>query len=186
MKQKGYVLLMGFLLGLGFFVAPLPVRAQSQTERTLASFFNIGGYFFLDHKLVDAIGSPKFYSEGNFFTAPAHLGAYEVVGGVEFLSANDHFFPFTGGNGLSFIGPCVRFATPLRDNHLRFLLTVGAYATTLIASSAHINTTTFAPGGTLEVDYPFARYFTLAAGFRIGGSVHNYNTSGFFLGLRFF
>ncbi|CCW34917.1 hypothetical protein CTKA_00064 [Chthonomonas calidirosea] len=174
-----------FVIG-GLLEDTCPARAQNQAERTLASFFDIGGYFFLDHKLVNAIGSPKFYSEGNFFSAPARIGSYEVAGGVEFLSANDHFFPFSGGNSVSFVGPCVRFSTPLRNNHLRFLLTLGAYATTLNAGSVGVDTTTFAPGGAIEADYRFARYFTFSAGFRIGSSIHGYNTSGFIIGLRFF
>ncbi|HLI48448.1 MAG TPA: hypothetical protein VKV18_07175 [Chthonomonas sp.] len=185
-SKLAIVLCLAMLIIGGLLGGTRPACAQNQTERALASFFDIGGYFFLDHKLVNAIGSPKFYSEGNFFSTPARLGSYEVAGGVEFLSANDHFFPFSGGNSVGFVGPCVRFSTPARNNHLRFLLTLGVYATTLNAGSVGVDTTTIAPGGAIEADYRFARYFTFAAGFRIGSSIHGYNTSGFIIGLRFF
>lgn len=166
--------------------APIGVQAQTRVERQIASFFNIGGYFYLDNKAVQGLGSPKFYSEANYFGRSARAGKFQLSAGVEFISAADEFFPFSGGNSLSVIGVAGRLATPFRPRHTRYLLTVGLYAHTLYAPNIGVNATIVAPGAAIEADIPVMRYITFVTGIRVNPSIDGYNTSGIMIGLRFF
>lgn len=80
-------------------------------------------------------------------------------------------------------------------NRLRGVVTVGLYAAQLRGretgftagrSARQFDTTVFAPGGEAGVELPFARYYTLTAGYRVGPTIHGVNTNGFTLAVKFF
>lgn len=86
---------------------PLPTPGPSPLPalQTLASFFNVGGYFFTGSGARGAMGNVLFRNDAAYFGHSLGLGLARVSAGLQFYSARDHFFPFSGGNGLSLIGP---------------------------------------------------------------------------------
>ncbi len=188
MKHKftrGILLPMALLCWAGCFA---PASAQTTANpglNALGSLFSIGGYFFTNSSASNAMGSPKFYSEASYFGHSASLGAINIAGGIQIVSASDHFFPFTGGTRFSLYGPALRLSTPHLTHRAVLFVTAGVYAAS-ISTKSGVNTTTFAPSAEFGINLPLIRYITLTAGYRIAPSIDHIDSSGFSVGLKLF
>jgi hypothetical protein len=163
-----------------------PARAQSSTVRFLGGFLKIGGYFLTDGAADRALGSPKFYSEAGFFARPKKYGSLWLTGGVEIFSASDHLLPFTGGNQFQFYGGVVRLSTPRAMNRVRGILTAGLYIGHVRSERLDFDVARFSPSLYVGAEYPFARYFTLSAGYRVSQDIEGINLDGFSIALKLF
>jgi hypothetical protein len=163
-----------------------PAVAQDAVLRTIASYFSIGGYYFTSGSASRAVGTPKFYTTTSFYTHPARMGNLELSGGVQLIGLNDHFFPFTGGNSVDWFGPVFRLATHRQMNRLRGVLTGGLYFAEVHSELQGFDVARFAPSFYVGLEYPFARYFTLSAGYRVSQDVHGVGLDGFSLALKLF
>lgn len=157
----------------------------SPALQALGSFLSVGGYFYTSSATRSAAGASKFYSEASFFDPPAKLFGFEVAGGFQLVSADDHFLPFAGGYGLSMYGAAVRFSTPSIGHRLVLSLTAGMYGTQF-STKTGINATVFSPSVALEVSYPLVKFVTLTAGYRVAPTIDHLNTDGFIVGVKLF
>ena len=163
-----------------------PACAQSSTVRTLAGFVGVGGYLFTSGSADRALGSPKFYSATSFFVRPARYGDLELSGGVQAIGASDHFLPFSGGNFVDWYGAAFRLSTRRHMNRVRGIFTGGLYLARIRSERFGFDVARFAPSLYVGAEYPFARYFTLSAGYRVSQDVHGVNLDGFSLALKLF
>jgi hypothetical protein len=163
-----------------------PARAQDPALRAIGGLFSIGGYWFTSGSADRAVGSPKFYTNASYFTQPAHFGALELSGGVQAIGMSDHFLPFSGGNYVDWYGIAFRLTTHRQMNHIRGVFTGGLYLVDINSERYDYNVARVAPSLYIGAEYPFARYFTLSAGYRVSEDVHGVNLDGFSLALRFF
>lgn len=166
--------------------SPIPAPSTLPVLETIASFFSVGGYFFTGSNNHNAVGRILFRNDASYFSHSIGLGVARVSGGLQFYSARDHFFPFSGGSGLSLIGPAARITTIKVMNRVRLVATAGLYVGDLRSVRQGFDTTFLTPSMEAGVELPFARYFTLTAGYRVGPTIHGVDTSGFALGLKFF
>ena len=185
------VCLLGLTAGL---LSPMSVQAQeahggnslnSSYQRILGGLFSVGGYFFTG-SAHSALGSPKFYGVTNFFVRPKRFGGFELTGGAQYISAGDHFWPFSGGSGFSLIGPAFRFSTPRVLNRFRPYISGGLYLGQVRSERQNFDRADFAPSLSFGAEYPFARYFTLSASYRVNKEIHGVNTDGFSVELKIF
>ena len=163
-----------------------PARAQGSALQALGAFLSVGGYFMTSGSASRALGPNKFYAEGAFLSRPARYGSLRLSGGLEIISAEDHFLPFTSGNGFELYGGVFRLTTPRIMNRVRPIFTGGLYVGHIVSERFQFDVARFAPGFYVGAEYPFARYFTLSAGYRVSQDVNGINLDGFSLALRFF
>jgi hypothetical protein len=166
---------------------PATATAQSPAQRGLGALLNTGGIFPTDSFARSALGSSLFYDEARFYGRPKHLGnALEIAGGGEIISLSDHFFPFTGDNRVNMFGASLRLAPKRVVGRLRPYLTAGLYYGDMRSDRLGFSAHDFTPSISFGLDWPFARYFTLSAGYRLTEKIGSVDTSGFFVGLRIF
>ena len=163
-----------------------PARAQSSALRTLGGFFSIGGYFLSSGSAKTAIGSTKFFTDAGYFTRPAHFGNVLLSGGLEIVSGDDHFLPFTGGNGFELYGGVFRLTTRRVMNRVRPVMIGGFYVGRIVSERLGYDVARFSPGIYVGAELPFARYFTLSAGYRVQQDINGVNLDGFSVALKFF
>src|SRR4051794_498433 len=92
--------------------------AQTQASNTgdkvfrliVGQFVGVSGYWFTDGTATRALGTPKFGGDTIFYVKPAHRRHLEITGGIELVSASDHWFPFSGGNSFSLTGASVQIS----------------------------------------------------------------------------
>jgi hypothetical protein len=166
---------------------PAPARAQNPAQRILTTFIPDGAYFFTHSSGRDAIGSVQFYNEARFYGRPKRIGGVVLLsGGLELVSASDRFFPFSGGNRFSLIGPAVRVTTDRVLNRVRPYFSAGLFLGHVSSERTNVDVTDFTPSLTAGVEWPFARYFTLSVGYRLTERIGGVNTDGFTVMLRLF
>lgn len=161
--------------------------ATSPLLRTVAGFFSVGGYYFTDRSATRALGTPKFYSDTQIFARPKHFPLFDLTGGVEIVSANDHFFPFQGGNEFNLIGPAFKVSTHRVVNRLTPFVSGGLFLERArsITANPGFDRSNFAPSISAGIEYPL-RYVTLYASYRVSHEVHQINTDGVSVGVRLF
>ncbi len=159
-------------------------RTETQILRTTTGFLNTGGYFFTNSSA--ALGSPKFFRSGGFYAKPKHYGAFSLTGGLESISASDHFFPFTGGNEFSLTGPSARLSANLAGGRIRPYVTAGLYAGRVRSVNLNFDRTQFTPGGSIGVIIPLGNYFSLQASYRVSQKINGVNTDGFGIDVKLF
>ena len=126
-----------------------PASAQlGKTGQAIAKqavgFLNTGVYFFSGN--TTALGNPKFYRAGGFYVKPKHVGGvFSITGGIETVSASDHFFPFTGGNEFSLLGPSGRVTANLAGGRLKPFVTGGLFAGRVRSVGLGFDRTQFTP-----------------------------------------
>ncbi len=159
----------------------------SPLVRTVAGFFSVGGYYFTSSSATRALGTPKFYGDTQIFVKPKHFPLFDVTGGLEIVSANDHFLPFQGGNEFNLIGPGFKVSTHRVVNRLTPFVSGGLFVgrARSITANPHFDRSNFVPSITAGVEYPL-RYLTLYAGYRVNHEIHQINTDGVSVGVRFF
>lgn len=162
-------------------------RAQGPTRRLLGSFLSNGAYFFSARSGRNALGSAQFYNETAIFGRPKRFAnLIEISGGLQIISVNDHLFPFSGGNQFNLVGPGLRVTTKRVLGQARPYLSTGLFVGNLRSDRLNINVTDFTPSLSVGVEWPFARYFTLTAGYRVTENISGVNLDGFILTLRIF
>lgn len=154
-------------------------------QRALSGLFSVGGYFFTG-SAHSALGSSKFYDATSFFVRPKRFGGFELTGGAQYISAKDHFFPFSGGSGFSLIGPAFKVSTPRVLGRVRPYISGGFYLGQVRSERQGFDRADFAPSIAFGAEYPFARYVTLSAGYRVNKEIHGVNTDGFSVALKVF
>ncbi len=177
----------GAALAMGLASATLPAAAQ--TNRALqqfGGFLSVGGYAFTDSSGRAALGDLKFGGSTSFYTRPRHFGAFNLAGGLLIVSASDHFLPFSGGNEFQLIGPAFRVDTPRVLGRVRPYLTGGLFAGRIRSERLGFDRTNFTPSVSVGAEYPFARYFTLYADYRVSQRIHDVSTDGVSFGIRVF
>ncbi len=164
------------------------LSTKSPALRIAAGFLNVGGYYFTGSRATQTLGTPKFFNDSQIFVKPKHLRGFELTGGLELVSAGDHFFPFEGGNEFSLIGPAFRVSTPRAVNRIRPFVTGGLFLgrARSFTATPQFTRNNFAPSISGGVEYPFTRYTTLYAAYRVTQEIHSINTDGVSVGLRFF
>ncbi len=170
----------------GGMLLPQAARADDSARRIIGGFLGVGGYFLTADSGKRAIGDVKFASDTALFVRPKHLGAFLLTGGVEIFDASDHFFPFTGGNDYNLTGLAFRVTTHRVLGRIRPVLTAGIFAGTLRSERLGFDRTQFTPSVSIGAEWPFARYFTLVANYRISQRINGYDNDGFGLMLRVF
>ena len=161
-----------------------PACAVPPAVRLIASLFGAGGYFFTSSSARTTLGNPKWYGNTQLFVKPKHYGRYTFTGGVEIVSAGDHFLPFQGGNAFSLTGGAFRIRQ--QRGVLRPWIGGGLYAGRARSVNYHFDTTIVTPAGAVGVDWHVHRYITLTAAFHASETIHGVNTNGFSLSLSFF
>jgi len=175
------------LLALGALLCPGAARAQdSGTRRLLGGLLGIGGHFLTSGSGQNALGDVKFASDTQLFVRPAHRGKLLITGGLEFFNASDHFLPFSGGNEFDLIGPSALVTTPRVLGKVRPFVSVGLFAGRVRSERLGFDRTDLTPSLAFGAEWPFARYFTLSASYRVSEEIHGVNTDGFTLLLRIF
>ena len=159
-------------------------RTETQILRTTTGFLNTGGYFFTNSSA--ALGSPKFYRAGGFYAKPKHYGAFALTGGIESVSASDHFFPFTGGNEFSLTGPSARLSANFAGGRIQPFITAGLYAGRVRSVNLNFDRTQFTPGGSVGVVIPLGKFFSLQASYRVSQKINGVNTDGFGIDVKLF
>ena len=162
------------------------LSTNSPALRFAAGFLNVGGYYFTGGRATRALGTPKFYSDSQIFVKPKHFTGFDLTGGLEVVSANDHFFPFQGGNEFNLIGPAFRVSTHRAINRLRPFVTGGLFIGRARSRTAGFDRSNFAPSISAGVEYPFSRYVTVYGAYRVSHEIHQINTDGVSIGLKFF
>ncbi len=161
-------------------------RAQSPALKAIGSFLSPGAYFFSASSARSALGSTKFYGETRFYGKKAHRWNIAISGGLEIISASDHYLPFTSGNDFSMVGPSFRITTANDKSAIHPYFTAGAFAGHIRSEAKLLDTTQFVPAAALGVDWKFARYFSLGAAYHLNGSIGHIDTNGFSLMLNIF
>lgn len=167
-------------------VLSMPAEAQLPgVARQALGFFNLGGYFFTSGSADTALGTPKFFSEGGFYSRDKNIGNLAIAGGFETMSASDHFLPFVGGgNQFNLFGGSVRLSTPRQQGKVRPYVTFGLFAARIRSESLNYDRLAFAPSGSVGLEYVISRDFSLVANYRITQKVQGVNTDGFAISLR--
>lgn len=175
---------LGIIAALAF---PTAAHAQDSARRLLGSFLSNGAFFFTSSSGRDAFGSVQFYNETAIYGRPLRLkNKLELSGGFEIVNVSDKLFPFTGGNQFSLFGPSFRVTTKRVLGQVRPYFSAGLFVGNLQSDRVNVNTTDFTPSLSLGVEWPFARYFTLTAGYRLTEEIGGINTDGFMVTLRIF
>lgn len=165
----------------------LPCAAHAQLPgiaKQAFGFLNTGGYFFSGN--TSALGTPKFYSSGGYYTKPAHLAGFTIAGGIETVNATDHFIPFTGGNEFNLLGPAFKLSTDRRLSRLSPFATFGLFAGRVRSVRLGFDRTEFTPSGSVGLEFPISRDFSITGAYRISSNIHGVNTDGFSISLRVF
>ncbi len=155
------------------------------TVRFLGGLFNVGGYYFTG-SATRAIGTPKFAGDSQLFVRPKKYGSLLLTGGLEYVHASDHLLPFQSGNEFQLIGPAFRITTPRHIGKPRPFLTGGLFYGRIRSISQNYDSSSFTPSMNLGVEYPFARYFTVYAGYRASTQIHSVSTDGVNIGFKVF
>jgi hypothetical protein len=171
--------------------AALPQGQGNPTEnavlRQIGALFSVGGFFPTAGSGQRALGDSKFFNNLAIYVRPAKRGSFLIAAGLQIVSAQDHFFPFTGSdNELDLYGLSVGVTTPRAIGRLRFNASFGLFAGRLRSSKLGFDVTDFTPAGTVGLDWPFTRYLTATAGYSISEDIHGVNVDGFYIGLRIF
>lgn len=182
-----------FTVALALGIAGVAPTAQAQAPsvggealaKTALGFLNTGGYF-LTGSARHAIGSTKFYNAGGFYAKPKHLGAINITGGVEFITAGDHFLPFQGGDYFNLIGPVFRVSTAKDFHGIQPYFTVGLFYGALRSVQRGFDRSAFTPGFSVGVDYKLARHVSVGASYRVSQEIAGYNTDGLGVFLRLY
>lgn len=167
-----------------------PANAQlGKTGQAIAKqavgFLNTGGYFFSGN--TTALGSPKFYRAGGFYVKPKHVGGvFSITGGIETVSASDHFFPFTGGNEFSLLGPSGRVTASLAGGRLKPFVTGGLFAGRVRSVNLGFDRTQFTPSASFGLEAPLGKYVSIQASYRITQKINGVDTSGFGIDVKLF
>ena len=179
------------IFALGLAGSATNARAQGPSPsggaiaKAAVGFLSTGGYF-ITGSARHAIGSTKFYNEGGFYARPKHLGAIAVTGGVELISASDHFLPFQGGDYFSLTGPAFRI-TSSKDYHgLRPYLTGGLFYGQLRSTQLGFDRSAFTPSIAVGVDYKIIKNLSLSASYRVSQDINGFSGDGFGVFLRIF
>lgn len=174
------------LLGAGILL-PSPVRAQGPIERAVGGFLSNGAYFFTASSGREAFGSVQFYNETEIYARPLRIGdRLELSGGIQIVTVNDRFFPFTGGNQFALFGPALRITRPRAIGQLRPYFSAGLFVGNIRSDRIQRNVTDFTPGLSVGVEWPLTRFLTLSAGYRFIERIGGVDPSGFTLSLRIF
>lgn len=175
------------LLAMGALLWPASAQAQnSGTRRLLGGLLGVGGHFFTSGSGQNALGDVKFASDTQLFVRPAHRGNLLLTGGIEIFNASDHFLPFSGGNEFDLIGPSALVTTPRVLGKVRPFVSAGLFAGRVRSERLGFDRTDLTPSLAFGAEWPFARYFTLSASYRLSEEIHGVNTDGFTLLLRIF
>ena len=172
----------------GFLFVQAVANAQLPgAVRTGLGFLNTGGYFFTGNAgSSTAIGTPKFYSSGGYYSKPHHMGNFAISGGLESINASDHFLPFTGGNEFNLIGPTVKVSMGVPNSRVRPFVTFGVFAGRVRSVNRNFDSTEFTPSGSVGVEVGLNRNFSLNGSYRISKQIHGVNTDGFGFSLKIF
>ena len=164
------------------------LSTKSPALRIAAGFLNVGGYYFTGGRATSQLGTPKFFNDSQLFVRPKHFRAFELTGGIESVTAGDHFLPFEGGNEFSLLGPAFRVSTTRALNRIRPFVTGGLFVGRARSRTATpgFDRSNIAPSISGGVEYPFTRYTTLYAAYRVSHEIHSINTDGVSFGLKFF
>jgi len=164
---------------------PTPGNSISPAIRFAGGLFNVGGYYFTG-SATRAIGTPKFAGDSQLFVRPKSFGKLLLTGGLEYVHASDHLLPFQSGNEFQLIGPAFRVTTNRHIGQPRPFLTGGLFYGRLRSVNQGFDRSNFAPSLNVGVEYPFARYFTVYAGYRVTQQIHSVNTDGVNIGFKVF
>ncbi len=179
----------GSLVALSLIGISAPQQAQAQVttgpQRLLGALLSTGGYWFTSASATRALGTPKFYNQQALHGRSAALGGFRVTGGFEFIQINDHFFPFTSGNSLSYYGMSARATTP-SVSKFRPYATVGLYVAVLDSKQLAYSSTALVPSLAIGAEYKINNYVRLAFDYRVSGQIGNVNTDGFSISVRIF
>lgn len=167
-----------------------PAKAQlGKTGQAIAKqavgFLNTGGYFFSGN--TTALGNPKFYRAGGFYVKPKNIGGvFSITGGIESVSASDHFFPFTGGNEFSLLGPSGRVTANLAGGRVKPFITGGLFAGRVRSVSLGFDRTQFTPSVSFGLEAPLGKYVSIQASYRVTQKINGVDTSGFGIDVKLF
>lgn len=176
---------LALLLSLGALSATRAANAQS-TLNLLGGFFTLGGYYPAASSGVNAIGTPKFFDEGAYYTRPRSMGEFQIAGGIETMDARDHFFPFTGGNEFSLIGLSATLSTKHTKKGIFPFVSAGYFVAYLRSENLSISTTTLVPSMSFGIVVPIYKSIKLTASYRLTPDISGVNTNGFGISLRLF
>lgn len=170
----------------GVVLLPAVCGAQTPAAKILGGFFSPGAYFFSASSARSALGSTKFYGDTRFYSKPAHRWSTSISGGIEIITASDHYLPFSSGNDFSLFGASFRVTTADKKSAVHPYFTAGIFSGHIRSEVKALNTTQFVPAAAIGVDWKFARYFTLGAAYHVNGSIGHINTNGFSIMLKIF
>lgn len=165
---------------------PALCSAQSPAAKIIGGFLSPGAYFFSASSAKSALGSTKFYDDTRFYSKKAHRWNAAFSGGIEIISASDHYLPFTNGNDFSLFGASFRITTADDKKSVHPYITAGLFSGHIRSAAMALDTTQFVPAAAIGVDWRFARYLTLGVAYHINGNIGHIDTNGFSLMLKIF
>ena len=176
--------LMSALMGAVFL--PAVCGAQSPAAKIIGGYLSPGAYFFSASSARSALGPTKFYDETRFYAKKAHRWNMAISGGIEILSASDHYLPFTSGNDFSLFGASFRVTTADDKRVIHPYFSAGVFVGHIRSEALALDTTQLVPAAAIGVDWKFARYFTLGAAYHLNGNIGHIDTNGFSIMLKIF
>lgn len=164
-------------------------RTDAQADvgkRIVHELVGLSGYWFSSSSADRALGSPKFGGDAAFYVPPARRGHLLVTGGPEFIGANDHWQPFSGGNSFSLSGASFRISTRRRQGQPVPFVSAGLFWGHINSVRENFSESKLVPSIALGAEMKVQRYVSITARYRISGRMHGVDTDGFSLGLKFF
>lgn len=172
------------LIALG---SPTAAHAQSDAARGIVrQFVGISGYWFTDSTAKSALGTPKFAGDTVLHFRPAHRAGMLISGGAEFVSASDHWQPFSGGNSFSLSGASFRISGERVPGRVLPFVTGGIFEGHINSEIQNFREDKIVPSVAVGAEYKVLRYLTVTARYRASGHMRGVNTDGFSLGLKLF
>jgi hypothetical protein len=170
-------------------LALMPMRAAQAQSKVLREvvhqFVGLSGYWFTDSSADRALGNPRFGGDSTFYVRPARCGHLLITGGLELVSASDHWF-IGGGNEFSLTGMSFRVSGERKPHRLVPFVTAGLFAGHIRSERLNFSETKLVPSMAIGAEIKLNSYITLTARYRISGHIAGVNTDGFSLSLKLF
>ena len=160
----------------------------SPAARQVLGLFNLGAYYFTGNAGgASKLGTPKFYSSGDFFGRPRHYGTFALSGGFQTVTASDHIIPFIdSGNEFSLFGPAAKIQLTTIPR-VRPFVTLGLFAGRLRSANGLYpsDRVTFTPAGSIGVAYLVNQNLSVEGSYRFSQQISGVDPNGISIGVRF-
>jgi hypothetical protein len=171
----------------GTMLASSPCAAQevSPAVRQLGRIF-INNGLYIPTAPSPGFEGVKFYNQNLFHRRILSYRGASLTGGFDWITADDKFFPFTGGSQFGLFGASLRLTNREEKIGIRPYATLGFYAGRLRSERLGFDVVRFTPSASVGFTWQFHKNMSLSGDYRISQRINGFNTDGFSLALRLF